>query len=99
MKFEIEFPDASLQKIVSDAMTSGFNYDSSGYRSGILAEKLVVLTRDQVIKSMELMDWSLWIKAAVDKYAPGIVEDVVKKVLTEQVRKAAKDLKDRGELV
>jgi hypothetical protein len=100
MKFEVDYPDEALAVMVDGAIRAGFAYEQGIYHTnGALAEKVLASSKQQALNLLNEMDFSLLIKAAVEKYAPGIVEDVVKKMLTEQVRKAAKELKDRGELV
>jgi hypothetical protein len=99
MKFEIDYPDEALVAMVTGAVRAGFAYEQGIYHTnGALAEKVIASSKQQALNLLNEMDFTPQIKAAVEKYAPGIVEDVVKKTLTEQVRKVAKELKDRGEL-
>jgi DNA-binding HxlR family transcriptional regulator len=97
MNISIELEEAGLSALIERYIQNVLRY--SDYHQSDLAREITNRVHASLDSQIKALDLDALVLKTAEKYIPGIVEDVVKKKLTDLVRASVKELKERGELL
>jgi DNA-binding HxlR family transcriptional regulator len=97
MNISIELEEAGLSALIERYIQNTLRY--SDYNQSDLAKQITSRVHSSLDSQIKALDLDAFVMRTAEKYIPGIVEDVVKKKLTDLVRASVKELKERGELL
>ena len=97
MNISIEIQESQLKTTLDKYIQNALQY--SEYNQSELTKAIIAFVYSSLKEQIKEINMDQLIRQTAEKYIHGIVEDVVKRKITDLARASIKELKDRGELL
>jgi hypothetical protein len=97
MNISIELEESGLKDLIEKYVQISLRYTE--YQQSDLTKQIASRVHSSLVSQVKELDFDTLVRATAEKYIHGIVEDVVKRKITDLARASVKELKDRGELL
>jgi hypothetical protein len=97
MNISIELEESGLKDLIEKYVQISLRYTE--YQQSDLTKQIASRVQSSLASQVKELDFDTLVRATAEKYIHGIVEDVVKRKITDLARASVKELKDKGELL